>query len=708
MQLEAQGDLVPTGIACVSDRHCLVVGGSGSPGFGVGGGIVHTTDGGATWIPAPEPSDGSQMVAVTCVTRTRCLAVGGDEVLLTPNAGASWARLPALASVGGLSDVACASVDRCFAVGRPDQTAILEETTDGGLHWSTPTIPVLGGVTDLACASQSFCSGIGSSQLGSSCSAGGLLTTSDGGTTWQRTPPPLGDCFTTGSCPSPVVCFVDADVTGAGTEVLLKTTDAGATWTELTIPTNLPATQIDCTSVSDCMILGWSVQMGFESVSTQNGGASWTASSGARGNNAASALTCLDIGHCFAISRSTVLQTSDAGATWSAAGTPTQSWLDAVDCPTVSNCYVGGLNGIEATTNGGNYWFETAMPAAGDPIANISCATSTECLSLSTNGGVFYTADGGRSWIETTLSVGIFEISCASGNICVASGVAGTFFSSNGGSAWQPSLLSASVRYLSAIACLTGGRCVAAAVMPPYTAPTIAVSSNGGESWNVEAAPPAVSFLGSVACPSILHCLIGGLAEGQRGQYPVVLSSSDGAVTWTTEVAPAGVIQMGVITCPSARVCFALDQVGTNTGFLTSDDGGTTWTPQALAPVPLPLGGGPNSLSCARVDYCVAVGYSQTFGALIESLQPPLMINTTTVPAGTVGEFFSAQLRASGGPRPYEWFVTSGSAPPGIRLSTAGLLSGRPQRAGTYWLVVEVRDGRHVAATEVVGIQVLP
>lgn len=65
---------------------------------------------------------------------------------------------------------------------------------------------------------------------------------------------------------------------------------------------------------------------------------------------------------------------------------------------------------------------------------------------------------------------------------------------------------------------------------------------------------------------------------------------------------------------------------------------------------------------------------------------------TSRVPAATVGTFYRQQLRSTGGLPPLSWFVVDGSFPPGLTLSTDGLLYGTPTAAGTFTFTVIVDD----------------
>jgi hypothetical protein len=77
----------------------------------------------------------------------------------------------------------------------------------------------------------------------------------------------------------------------------------------------------------------------------------------------------------------------------------------------------------------------------------------------------------------------------------------------------------------------------------------------------------------------------------------------------------------------------------------------------------------------------------------------PLAVTTTSLPAAAGGQPYSATLAATGGIPPYSWSVTSGSLPPGLTLSTAGVISGTPHVAGTYSFTVTVSDSESPAMT---------
>lgn len=73
------------------------------------------------------------------------------------------------------------------------------------------------------------------------------------------------------------------------------------------------------------------------------------------------------------------------------------------------------------------------------------------------------------------------------------------------------------------------------------------------------------------------------------------------------------------------------------------------------------------------------------------TINPALQITTTSLPNGTLDQFYSTNLTASGGQPPYTWSV-SGSLPQGLSLSPSGNISGMPTNAGNFYFAAIVND----------------
>ncbi|HEY2327305.1 MAG TPA: G1 family glutamic endopeptidase [Gaiellaceae bacterium] len=71
-------------------------------------------------------------------------------------------------------------------------------------------------------------------------------------------------------------------------------------------------------------------------------------------------------------------------------------------------------------------------------------------------------------------------------------------------------------------------------------------------------------------------------------------------------------------------------------------------------------------------------------------------VSTASLPEGTLGAAYSAQLAATGGKPPYSWSLAGGTLPAGVALDPTGLLSGTPSVPGDYIVTVEVADADHL------------
>jgi hypothetical protein len=60
----------------------------------------------------------------------------------------------------------------------------------------------------------------------------------------------------------------------------------------------------------------------------------------------------------------------------------------------------------------------------------------------------------------------------------------------------------------------------------------------------------------------------------------------------------------------------------------------------------------------------------------------------------TVGVAYSSQLVVTGGTAPFKYSLVSGTLPPGVTLSSAGVISGKPTTAGTFTFTSKVVDAK--------------
>ncbi len=70
----------------------------------------------------------------------------------------------------------------------------------------------------------------------------------------------------------------------------------------------------------------------------------------------------------------------------------------------------------------------------------------------------------------------------------------------------------------------------------------------------------------------------------------------------------------------------------------------------------------------------------------------PLSLQCVSTTTGKVGQTYSANFATSGGTGPFTFSLISGSLPPGLTLTSGGLLSGNPTAAGSFPFTVKVTD----------------
>ncbi len=72
----------------------------------------------------------------------------------------------------------------------------------------------------------------------------------------------------------------------------------------------------------------------------------------------------------------------------------------------------------------------------------------------------------------------------------------------------------------------------------------------------------------------------------------------------------------------------------------------------------------------------------------------PLVINPAALPTAVINVPYSATLTAVGGLQPFTWTLASGTLPPGLSLSTTGVISGTPTTLSTTTFKVQCTDSQ--------------
>jgi len=104
-----------------------------------------------------------------------------------------------------------------------------------------------------------------------------------------------------------------------------------------------------------------------------------------------------------------------------------------------------------------------------------------------------------------------------------------------------------------------------------------------------------------------------------------------------------------------------------------------------------PTAAGTYTFRVLATDSLGNMGYSPLYTIVVSG---GVNITTTSLPDGAVGELapYSATLALAGGVSPFTWTQPSGTLPPGLSLSSSGVISGTATVEGTYTFDVMVTD----------------
>ena len=105
--------------------------------------------------------------------------------------------------------------------------------------------------------------------------------------------------------------------------------------------------------------------------------------------------------------------------------------------------------------------------------------------------------------------------------------------------------------------------------------------------------------------------------------------------------------------------------------------------------------------------YALTCGGVESNSVTLTVTPPPLLLSTTTLPNGAIGQIYSTVLAATGGVAPYTWSLASGSLPAGLSLdANTGTISGTPTDPGTANFVVQVIDSEGTPEKATAGLSI--
>lgn len=250
------------------------------------------------------------------------------------------------------------------------------------------------------------------------------------------------------------------------------------------------------------------------------------------------------------------------------------------------------------------------------------------------------------------------------------------------------------------------------------TSATFTVGSAGSFAVHATGTPvPALTVSGTLPSGVTLTdngngsgALAGTPALGAGGVYPLTITASNGAgsdatqaFTLTVDEAPGFVSPSSTLFTAGTAGSFTVTTRGYPLPTLTRSAGalpaGVTFTDKGDGTAAIsgtPSTGGTYVLTITAANG-IGTAATQTFTLTVAYV---VSITPATLPGGTLRTPYSQTLHASGGVGTYRWALNGGTLPSGLRLSTTGIISGTPTRAGTFNFTVRATDAQGHFATK--------
>jgi len=524
---------------------------------GLGGTILRTNDGGATWTQQASPS-ANNLYGVSFTDANTGTAVGHvGTILRTTDGGKTWIRQTS-GTTNNLDGVFFTDANTGTAVGGDlfAGTQTILRTTNGGAAW----IPQTSG-TNSTLIGVYFSSATTGTVVGVQ---GTILRTTDGGATWIKQS--SGTTVTLYA-----VFFTDANtgIVVGDFGVILRTTDGGATWTRQSTTGALLA--ISFHDANNGLAVGTLGKI----LRTTNGGVTWTSlSSGTTkelyGISFADANTVTAVGE-----DGTILRTINGGTTWANQMKGTANTLYGVFFTNANiGTAIGQTGVILRTTNGGASWAVLPIVTALT-LRGVHCIDANIGTVVGDIGTILRTTNGGANWTNQTSGTtrdlrAVFFTDANTGTAVGGSAFFGNqviLRTTNAGATWSQQT-SNTTNNLNGIYFSDANSGIVVGDNG-----TILQTANGGSMWAKLTSGTTRHLFGVSFKDAKTGTVVGGSGT--------ILRTTDAGATWT--------LQTSGISEDLYSVSFTDANNGTAVGnrgtILRTRDGGNTWTAQASGTV---------------------------------------------------------------------------------------------------------------------------
>jgi large repetitive protein len=170
-------------------------------------------------------------------------------------------------------------------------------------------------------------------------------------------------------------------------------------------------------------------------------------------------------------------------------------------------------------------------------------------------------------------------------------------------------------------------------------------------------------------------------------------------------------LPVGTVNVPYVGVIGAVGATGTFTWNLISGNLPPGLSLSSSSTSSVTILGTPNTVGTSKFTIQVVdsagSSVSRTFSITINP-PPPLAVTTTSLPQGTVGITYPSTQLQTNQSGSFSWTQTGGTLPPGLSLSTAGVISGTPTTVGTFTFTVQVTNASGQTANANLTIVINP
>ncbi len=344
--------------------------------------------------------------------------------------------------------------------------------------------------------------------------SGKIVKTTDAGATWSYlTSGTTGNLYST--------YFTDANTGYAvgASGLILKTTDGGSSWNSLTSGIVSSLFGVYFTDANTGYATGSSGVI----LKTTDAGANWsTLTTGATSSFYSAYFTDANTGYAVG-SSGKIIKTTDAGANWSSLTSGITSALNSTYFTDANTGYAVGSSGkILKTTDAGTNWSSLTSGVTGSLLSIYFTDANTGYV-VGTSGKILKTTDAGTTWnsLATNTTNVLYSIYFTDANTGYAAGVSGIVLkTTDAGTAWNPTAPSAGHLFASHFIDVNNGYAVG-------SGGKIIKTNDAGATW-IDLSTANTNYLYSVY---FIDANIGWVV----GASGTILKTTDGGLTWDAQ-----------------------------------------------------------------------------------------------------------------------------------------------------------------------------